>query len=459
MYLQVKKKGIEIIMHLKQSSLSKNVMKTTSGVLAALSVLSNSAFAISPDDSKKSSSISPNFIIGITVGGLLMASGFSLWCTVKSEKIRALMDYRDSLDTINSTKNKTGLYHEICIVEEFLKNKFHKDNAQKFKRRFKKIKEKINEIDDKNITVFSSFKVILVEDLKSIVTNVLEDTNLNETGKVTDFDCKIKKVEKKVEDKSVESQTTEPQINESKTSESKISKFQTNESQSNEPQTSESQTTESKTNESKTTESKTNESKTTESKTNESKTTESKTNESQTNESQTNESQANESKTSEFQTTESQTTESQISESQISESQITEARVDKTKINEKSVGKESIVDEKYKQELREFIEKNLKSENLLNGITDDGIKMETLKMVVGNLLAIICRHDNPEALLVKKLKKTYELETLEKVHQWIVSIDEGVKQFEEFYNGCNLAVKAEVSLSVEMLRKFADSFC
>lgn len=414
MYLQVKKKGIEIIMHLKQSSLSKNVMKTTSGVLAALSVLSNSAFAVSPDDSKKSSSISPNFIIGITVGGLLMASGFSLWCTVKSEKIRALMDYRDSLDTINSTKNKTGLYHEICIVEEFLKNKFHKDNAQKFKRRFKKIKEKINEIDDKNITVFSSFKVILVEDLKSIVTNVLEDTNLNETGKVTDFDCKIKKVEKKVEDKSVESQTTEPQINESKTSESKISKFQTNESQSNE---------------------------------------------SQINESQINESQINESQITQSKTNESQTTESQINESQTSESQTTEARVDKTKINEKSVGKESIVDEKYKQELREFIEKNLKSENLLNGITDDGIKMETLKMVVGNLLAIICRHDNPEALLVKKLKKTYELETLEKVHQWIVSIDEGIKQFEEFYNGCNLAVKAEVSLSVEMLRKFADSYC
>ena len=349
-------------MYLKQSNLSKNVIKTTSGVLATLSILSNSAFAASSDSPKKSSSILPKLAIGIgaTAGGLLIVSGLTFWHLAESKKAKSLTCCRGDLDTINSIDNKNDLYSRIHTVELLLEDKIHKDNTKEFKQRFKEIIETLDKIDVKDKKLFGSFKTALIQDLKAMVTDVLKGNNVSKTGKVADFASTIKKTEKIILPKKVVNKPVENKVSEVKVDKKPV------------------------------------------------------------------------------------------------ENKISEAKVD-----EKPVEKESIAEEEYRQELRKFnafIEEYLKS-NRGEEVTDSRSKMEVLKMAAGNLFLIVRKYDNVETLLAERLHKTYELETFEKMHEWIVSIDDGIKHFDEFYNGCNVAMKFDVSVSVGLLRKFADYFC
>ena len=352
-------------MNLKQSNLSKSVMKATSGVLAALSILSNSAFAESSNESKNQNSKLPYIVAGAATG-FIVASGIALLCVSKTNKLKILVNCKDSLDTINGIKDKKSLY---CIVKKFEKSfegKINKDDTEEFKCKFIEIKKIIDGIDEKDEDLFRSFKAALVEDLKSIVNNILEGTKVSKTGKVTKFASKIK-IEKKVlakeaENKPVKNEVDDPKINANEFNESNSNEIKPNEPNGN-----------------------------------------------------------------------------------------------KTDVKPPVEKEESAVDEKYRQALNEFnvgIEKDLESKRW-NEITDEE-KMSILGNKFINLYGIISRYDNPEALLVERFQKAYKLTTIEDMCRWIIVIDDGIKKSDEFYEGCNMAMKDEVSSSIGSFRKLAE---
>lgn len=347
-------------MNLKQSNLSKSVMKATSGVLAALSILSNSAFAASLNEPKNQNSKLPYIVAGAATTGFIVASGIALWCVSKTDKPKIFVDYKDSLDTINGIKDKKSLYYIVNISEEFLEGKINKDDTKEFQCKFRKIKEIIDEIDEKDEDLFRSFKAALVEDLKSIVDNILEGTKVSTTGKVTEFASKI---EEKVLAKEAENKPVKNEVDDSK-----------------------------------------------------------------------------------------------INANEVNESKFNEIKVNESKTDEKTVEKEEPdVNEEYKQALNGFnagIEKDLESK-CWNGITDEE-KMSILKTKSANLCGIISQYDNPEALLVGKFQNMHNLTTFEEMYHWIISIDDGIKNFDEFYEGCNMAVKDEISSSIGSFRKLAE---
>lgn len=346
-------------MNLKQINLSKSVMKATSGVLAALSILSNSAFAESSNESKNQNSKLPYIVAGAATG-FIVASGIALWCVSKTNKLKIFVDYKDSLDTINGIKDKNSLYYIVSIFEESLEGKINKDDTKEFRRKFTKIKKIIKNIDEKDEDLFRSFKAALVEDLKSIVDNILEGTKVSETGKVTEFASKI---EEKVSAKEAENKPVKSEVDDSK-----------------------------------------------------------------------------------------------INANEVNESKFNEIKLNENKTDVKPVEKEEpAVDEEYKQALNEFnvgIEKDLESKSW-NGITDEE-KMNILKTKSANLCGIISQYDNPKALLVEKFQKMHNLTTFEDMRDWIIMIDNGIKNLDGFYEGCNMAMKDEVSSSIGSFRKLAE---
>ena len=356
-------------MNLKQSNLSKSIMKATSGALAALSILSNSAFAASSNEPKNQNSKLPYIVAGAATTGLIVASGIVLWCVSKTtDKSKIFVDFKDGLKkSIGGAEDKKSLCEAVNAFEKTFKGKIKEDNTEEFQCKLKEIIEIINNdnINEKDEKSFGLLKVALFEDLVSIANNILEDTGVSETGRVKELASKIEAT-KNTENESVKSEVDNSKINANGVNERKLNEIELNENETS------------------------------------------------------------------IET------------------------VETVKPVEKE---EPAVNKEYEQALNEFnagIDNTKKDlEERWNKITDEE-KMSILKTKSNNLCGIISKYDNSKAELVKGIRKTKELTTFRDMYNWIISIDNYLRNYGEYYGECNPDMKDKVSSSIGKFRELAD---
>ena len=136
-------------MDLKQNNLTKKAMKVSAGALATLSILSNSAFALSPRDivKKAKSLVAPTVAAVATTAAaasVIGVTGVLVWKLIdlKGEEVEVPIDINDLIDKIDLTTRKEML-ESFKSVGECLRLK----EKEAFKRSYASLEENVKEDD------------------------------------------------------------------------------------------------------------------------------------------------------------------------------------------------------------------------------------------------------------------------------------------------------------------------
>lgn len=136
-------------MDLKQNNLTKKAMKVSAGALATLSILSNSAFALSPRDivKKAKSLVAPTVAAVATTAAaasVIGVTGVLVWKLIdlKGEEVEVPIDINDLIDKIDLTTRKKML-ESFKSVGECLRL----EEKEAFKRSYASLEKNVREDD------------------------------------------------------------------------------------------------------------------------------------------------------------------------------------------------------------------------------------------------------------------------------------------------------------------------
>ena len=136
-------------MDLKQNNLTKKAMKVSAGALATLSILSNSAFALSPRDivKKAKSLVAPTVAAVATTAAaasVIGVTGVLVWKLIdlKGEEVEVPIDINDLIDKINLTTREKML-ESFKSVGEYLRL----EEKEAFKRSYASLEKNVREDD------------------------------------------------------------------------------------------------------------------------------------------------------------------------------------------------------------------------------------------------------------------------------------------------------------------------
>ena len=136
-------------MDLKQNNLTKKALKVSAGALATLSILSNSAFALSPRDivKKAKSLVAPTVAAVATTAAaasVIGVTGVLVWKLIdlKGEEVEVPIDINDLVNKIDLTTREKML-ESFKSVGEYLRLK----EKEGFKRSYASLEENVKEDD------------------------------------------------------------------------------------------------------------------------------------------------------------------------------------------------------------------------------------------------------------------------------------------------------------------------